>query len=93
MLSLRIFAYHIATIALCEPGKFGLHPFADLRVEVEIKPSQHGHIWDQVYLNGECCGNRWGGTKAYAELIRKAHPEIDLTDGQPVELLNGVTAV
>lgn len=73
---LSTFAYHCRTIGTEAPGKFGLglgHGSAVVHVDVEIKqrndPERSDPVWDSVYIDGECCGNRAGGTDEYARRV------------------------
>lgn len=69
---LDTFGYHIRCLATNEPGKFGLGLSAgavSVHVSVEIERSmlsEAAPIWDQVYINGQWCGNRAGGCREYA---------------------------
>ena len=47
-------------------GKFDLSPCEGLRMKVEIKKgSFEDPIWDDVYIDGKCYGNRCGGAKEF----------------------------
>jgi hypothetical protein len=78
---LRIFAHHVGTLALAEVGDKGkLYTVdgSDLYIDYEIKQgaSRHGHVFNEVWLNGRCCGNRWGGIQVLAKLIQAENPTI-----------------
>ena len=77
-LRLPIFAHHVATIALTDaPTEFTLHPFEGVSIHVRIDRPGIGQTDAQVYLDDQWCGNRWGGTVAYAQLVDDHTPKLD----------------
>ena len=84
---LSVMAYQIGVIMTDKPGKFGLSVcagpdvecYVHMRVEIKASANLREHpdqvsVWDQVWIDGECYGNRCGGREEYikrcANLVR-----------------------
>lgn len=87
MLRLQIFAGHVANIMTHQaPAQFVLHPCEGVRVEVKIELSVDVNpIWDTVYINGNCAGNRFGGVKEFTALVNAAMPNIQFDELEHLE--------
>ena len=73
---LATFAYHVASLRtddLMSACGVAADDGTSVHVKVEIRKCSGAFedadpVWDTVYLNGECCGNRCGGAARLAEL-------------------------
>lgn len=71
---LKTLACHVGTLSARSPSVgikgcgISASDGTSVMVSVKIELSRHGQEWDQITLNGECCGNRSGGTARLAEL-------------------------
>lgn len=82
---LRIFAYHVYTLAISPPGStFGLNPCNGVSVQVRIEKSQkspNDREWDQVYIEEKLVGNRHAAVRRFTEMVKAAcdgiHPDND----------------
>lgn len=72
------FAFHIRDLATMKPGKFcmGLdYNGKQILFQGEIKPADGTDggnttpVWDQVYIDGKCIGNRAAGSNEYAKQL------------------------
>ena len=81
-LRLQIFARHAALIHQQEadgkPREY--YPCTGVHAIVTVTPAggsfKGDSIWDNVEINGRHCGNRWGGLKAFTNLVNKVNPKI-----------------
>jgi len=69
-MKLRVFAFHVQCLCL-DSGKFGLHPFEGLAIQVDIKED------NQVYFDGQCVGNRQGAVQEFRKRVEAMKPEIE----------------
>lgn len=78
---LSLFAGYLTTLMRSNPtpeksDKFGLTTFDDdqpesINVMVERNRPNDDPVWDQVYINGEWCGNKCGGAQKLVEIFSK----------------------
>ncbi len=51
------------------------------RFNIEVRPSNCGkHVWDQVFINDHCAGNRPGGVHYLLVAIGEREPQDDFSD-------------
>ena len=64
------------------PAKFTLCPLAGVVAECRIEPTTGSErIWDMVYINGRCCGNRHGGVRAFCWMTMQVAKKIPNMNG------------
>ena len=80
-MQLHIFVHHVSEIFSTQaPAEFELHPHPGIVAKVRIVRYDLAlpwDIWDQVYINGQWCGNRHGGVRYFTDMICNAAPPVE----------------
>lgn len=70
------FAHQVTVLATNEaPAEFSLFPLGlDIKVRIVKNTDDvtgNSPVWDTVYLNDKCCGNRFGAIQEFAKLVEQ----------------------